>query len=72
MSHLGPSDEQSASSETTAGHAELSGEGTAQKAVGDEAERGLTELLDASGGGETRKPEAPSEIRPEIVHWLAA
>lgn len=63
--HLGSGDEQSASSETAAGHAELSGEGTAQKAVGDEAERGLTELLDAS---ETRKPELTSEISSQISH----
>lgn len=67
-SHLGTGDEQSASSEATAAHAQLPGQGTTQKAVGDEAEGGLTELLDASAGGETRKPEAPSEIRPEIVH----
>lgn len=63
--HLGSGDEQRASSETPAGHAELSGEGTTQKAVGDEAECGLTELLDAS---ETRKPELTSEIRSQISH----
>lgn len=53
--HLGAGDEQSATSETPPTHAQLSGEGTPQEAVGDEAERSLAELVDASGGGETRK-----------------
>lgn len=53
--HLGTGDEQSASSETPAGHAELSGEGTTQEAVGDEVECSLTELVDASDGGENEK-----------------
>lgn len=52
---LGAGDEQSASSETPPTHAQLSGERTPQQAVGDEAERSLAELVDASGGGETRE-----------------
>lgn len=52
---LGAGDEQSASSETPPTHAQLPGERTPKQAVGDEAERSLAELVDASGGGETRE-----------------
>lgn len=50
--HLGTSDEQSPSLETPPSDTEHSGEGATQKAVGDELECSLTELLDPTGVGE--------------------